>query len=178
MNELIEKMEITEEQKNELKAKFKEFLQELNSVKSELTERDTQLKELSKKNKDNEDLVKQIEELQSKNKEEQEKHTQVLEEIKLENAINLELLSSGALDTRTFNSLLKKENIKFKDNKLEGLKEQLNDLKTTHKYLFKEEKTEQFKGFVPSKNADNTNKPSNSNGIMSYEDFLKSENNN
>lgn len=178
MNELIEKMEITEEQKNELKVKFKEFEQELNSLKSELTERDTQLKELSKKNKDNEDLVKQIEELQSKNKEEQEKHTQVLEEIKLENAINLELLSNGALDTRTFNSLLKKENIKFKDNKLEGLQEQLNNLKTTHKYLFKEEKAETFKGFVPSKNADNTNKPSNSNGIMSYEDFLKSENNN
>lgn len=178
MNELIEKMEITEEQKNELKVKFKEFEQELNSLKSELTERDTQLKELSKKNKDNEDLVKQIEELQSKNKEEQEKHTQVLEEIKLENAINLELLSSGALDTRTFNSLLNKENIKFKDNKLEGLKEQLNDLKTTHKYLFKEEKVETLKGFVPSKNADNTNKQSNSNGIMSYEDFLKSENNN
>lgn len=134
------------------KARFDEVNNANKNLKEQLTERDSQLEELKKNNKDNKELQETIQKLQEDNKNLTEKHNNELSKIKLDNAIEIALKDSNALNSKAVKALLDLEKVEFKEEKLVGLVEQIEALKTAEdsKMLFKstEQKTT-FTGVQP-----------------------------
>lgn len=109
--------------------RFKEVNDEKNELKNQLSNRDTQLKELAKITKDNEKLNSKIKELQESNKNAQTEYENKLASLRLDNGIELALTQNGALNNKAEKALLNLENIKYENDKLVWLYEQLKALK-------------------------------------------------
>lgn len=96
----------------------------------------TQLEELSKNNKDNQELIKQIEQLQLSNTQASEK----MQKMEFDYALDLSLSSVKAKDNKLLRALLDMDSIKYQEGKINGLEGQIEAIKSTHGYLFEEEK--------------------------------------
>lgn len=96
--------------------RFKEVNDEKNELKNQLSNRDTQLKELSKITKDNEELNSKIKELQESNKNAQTEYENKLASLRLDNGIELALTQNGALNNKDAKALLNLENIKYEND--------------------------------------------------------------
>lgn len=149
-------------------SRFKEVIDEKNELKSELSNRDNQLEELAKITKDNEELNSKVKELQQINENAKTEYENKLASLRLDNAIELALTQSGALNNTATKALLSLENIKFENDKIVGLDEQLASIKQTDAYLFKQTTPS---GFSP-KIADD-NKPNSNGGFKTYEQILE-----
>lgn len=68
-------------------------------------------------------------------------HQSEINEIKYNVALEKELTAAGAKDVKLVKTVLDTDKIKFKDGKLEGLSEQLESIKESYDYLFKQEDT-------------------------------------
>ena len=93
------------------------------------------MKELAKITKDNEELNSKIKELQESNKNAQTEYENKLASLRLDNGIELALTQNGALNNKAAKALLNLENIKYENDKLVWLYEQLKALKESNAYL-------------------------------------------
>lgn len=129
--------------------RFNEVIAEKNEYKEQLTERDKQLTELNKSVKDNKELSDKIKELQEINTQNEKNYNEKLTQMKLDSQIELELTKMGAKDNIPVKALLSRDTIKFENNKVVGLEEQLKALKESHSYMFNSEEPTNPSGFTP-----------------------------
>lgn len=104
------------------------------TIKKNLNTAETTLKgyegvDIAEITKERDDLKKQIKTLQEDN-------AKALYEVKLEHAIGAELTKAGARNSKAVKALLDMEGVKLEDDKLIGITEQLEKLKTDSGYLF------------------------------------------
>lgn len=131
------------------KNRFNEVNELKNNLQEQLTERDNQLKELSKSVKGNEDLLLQIKELQNANKETTETYEKKIRDLRLDNEIKLKLKESKAIyEDLLIEKFDRDKLIINEDGTVEGLDEQLAALQTTYKGMFGEK---QIGGHVPNR---------------------------
>lgn len=106
-------------------------------LKKDIKERDKALEELQSKNKDNADLSKELADLQATYTDLKNKSKQEIENLKRDNAIAAALAEAKAKDPALVAKSLDLDLIKLNtDGTVAGLKEQVEQLKTTHAYLF------------------------------------------
>ena len=129
----------------ELKAKSDELInsktEELKkaneSLKSQIAERDKDLKTLKKQAGDNEELTNHYKELQSKYKQDTENLTKELQQTKLNSAIDSALGKAKVRNSKAAKALLNMDDVKLNDKgEVEGLDNQISSLQKTDGYLF------------------------------------------
>lgn len=131
---------------------------ELEAEKNQLTESQKtlakQLEEVKKNSGDNAELKKQIEEMQNINKAKEKEYTDNLVKIKLDNTIEIALMSSGAKNSKAVKALLNLEKaVLGEDGKITGLEEQIKALKTAEDSSFLFAETPKVKGANPAGNS-------------------------
>ena len=147
------------------KTRFNELNEKYKAMKEDLTKRDTQIEELKKSAKGNEDLQKQIEALQLENK-----------NTKISNAVEKALMGARAKNVTAVKALLKDlDKAEFADDgSIKGLEEQIKTLKADKStdFLFESEvaKKPSIKGATPADPRDA--KPVVDESKMSYNDFV------
>nr|DAK25646.1 MAG TPA: minor structural protein [Caudoviricetes sp.]DAY18052.1 MAG TPA: minor structural protein [Caudoviricetes sp.] len=122
------------------KARFDEVNNAKKQTEKDLSERDKQLEILKNSTGDIETLKQTIETLQNENKASKEQYEANISKIKLDNAIDNALGNAKAKNSRAVRALLDMEKIKFENETLSGLDEQLKALKEAEdsKFLFEE----------------------------------------
>lgn len=158
--EFLKDMKLTDEQidaimaengkdVNGLKEQVNSLTTEKDGLQSQLTERDTQLKDLKGKVKDSDELTAEIDQLQKANKEAKEKYEADLTAQQKSFLVDKALNSAGARNAKAVSSLLDLDSVEVKDGQLTGLDDQLKSLRDSDSYLFKEQQKEsQPKGGV------------------------------
>ena len=112
---------------------------ELDGLKTQLTERDKQFKELQASTGDNATLKEQLTALEAANKEQKAVFEQQMQDLRFQAALNTELLKADVVDADLVGVKLDKSKIKLNDDgTLAGLSEQLDGLKTSYSFLFKQ----------------------------------------
>lgn len=149
---------IAGESKKELEGYIeKSKYSELEAEKNQLTESQKtlakQLEEVKKNSGDNAELKKQIEEMQNTNKAKEKEYKDNLAKIKLDNAVEIALMSSGAKNSKAVKALLNLEKaVLGEDGKITGLEEQIKALKTAEDSSFLFAETPKVKGANPAGN--------------------------
>lgn len=119
-------------------------------LEGQIKERDKQLSDLSKNNKDNKELTKQLEQLQLSNKKTKEDYENKIASIQFDYALEGTLNSAKCKNNKALKALLNLDEVKYQDGKLEGLETQLEVLKKEASYLFEaEQQTPSGSGFNP-----------------------------
>ncbi len=137
------------------KARFDEVNNEKKALEKTLSERDEQLETLKKSTGNVEEMKKQIADLQAENKTKDEAHAAEMAKLKLDNAVDTALTAAGAKNIKAVRALLDSSGLKLgEDGKPEGLTAQLEALKKSDGYLFKESEAPSFKGFQPGASGD------------------------
>lgn len=137
--------------------RMNEVSEENKTLKQTISDRDKQLNDLKKSDGDSAELKKQIEDLQKQNAEEKAAHEKEMAQLKLDNAIETALTAAGVKNNKALKALLDTEKIKLDDSgKLIGLSEQLEAVRKTDGYLFKENNGTApiMKGFQPGASSD------------------------
>lgn len=133
---------------------------ELDGLKSQLAERDKQLKELQSGAGDNAALKEQLAALEAANKEQKAAFEQQMQDLRFQTALETELLKADVVDTDLVNVKLDKTKIKLNDDgTLAGLSEQLDGLKTSYGFLFKQQQTPIITGAEPANKTKSVDKP-------------------
>lgn len=131
------------------KSRFDEVNEAKKELEKQISDRDKQLKDLSIKAQGNEELTKQIEQLQLSNKQTVKDYEDRIAKMQFENALEGALTNAKCKNTKALKALLDIDNIKYQDDKLEGLEEQLKALKESDSYLFDIETQQGGSGFNP-----------------------------
>ena len=144
------------------KARFDEVNNSKKQAEKDLSERDMQLETLKNSTGDIETLKNTIKQLQDENKASKEQYEANISKIKLENAIDNALGNAKAKNSKAVRALLDMEKIKFENDNLSGLDEQLKALKEAEdsKFLFEEIKEPtkpSFSGVEPGASTGETN---------------------
>ena len=144
------------------KARFDEVNNAKKQAEKDLSERDMQLETLKNSTGDIETLKNTIKQLQDENKASKEQYEANISKIKLDNAIDNALGNAKAKNSRAVRALLDMEKIKFENETLSGLDEQLKALKEAEdsKFLFEEIKEPakpSFSGVEPGASTGETN---------------------
>ena len=144
------------------KARFDEVNNAKKQAEKDLSERDKQLETLKNSTGDVETLKNTIKQLQDENKASKEQYEANISKIKLDNAIDNALGNAKAKNSRAVKALLDMEKIKFENEALSGLDEQLKALKEAEdsKFLFEEIKEPakpSFSGVEPGASTGETN---------------------
>lgn len=164
--EQLKALGVTEELAIKIAEEFKKDLEgyiekskysELEAEKNQLTESQKtlakQLEEVKKNSGDNAELKKQIEEMQNTNKAKEKEYKDNLAKIKLDNAVEIALMSSGAKNSKAVKALLNLEKaVLGEDGKITGLEEQIKALKTAEDSSFLFAETPKVKGANPAGN--------------------------
>ena len=153
IEELLKKLGIAQENQTVATAAIKEFLDgafipksrfnEINERNKDLTaqiaDRDKQLTDLKKAAGDNETLKAQIADLQKTNKEQKEAADARIKTLQLDSAIKL-AIGDTAQDVDIVTGLIKRDALVLgEDGKVSGLKEQVEALRKTKPFLFKQD---------------------------------------
>ena len=136
------------------KVRFDEVNNAKKQAEKDLSERDKQLETLKNSTGDVETLKNTIKQLQDENKASKEQYEANISKIKLDNAIDNALGNAKAKNSRAVRALLDMGKIKFENETLSGLDEQLKALKEAEdsKFLFEEIKESakpSFSGLEP-----------------------------
>jgi|SRR5690625_141097 len=123
---------------NSTKEELETVTTERDNLKEQLDDRDTQLANLKKEVKDNEELTNRITDLENENKEQKEQFETKLKDNAITNAIKL-ALAGKVHDEELAASLIDKEKLVIDGDKIVGLDEQVEGLKESKSFLFKEE---------------------------------------
>lgn len=136
---------------NTAKTECEALKQQLETMKQQISERDTQLEKLKENTGENKTLQQQIIDLQAENKTTKEKYEADLKELQLSSAIKL-AIGSSAQDGEIVASLFDRSKLILgEDGTVSGLEEQLNSIKKEKAFLFKEEQpTTTLKGGKPA----------------------------
>lgn len=115
-----------------------EAKEEVKSYKSRVDEQNGQLEDLQKRVKSGEDLAQTIEALKQDNKEKDAQHDKAMQQLKMEYEIDKVLNEAGSRNTNIVKKSLDLDSINLNDKgELIGLQDQLNSLKESDGYLFK-----------------------------------------
>ncbi|MGF0095012.1 phage scaffolding protein [Peptoniphilus sp. SGI.035] len=138
--------------------RYKEVKDNLDSLNEDIKKRDKQIEGLKKHTGNKEELEAEINKLKEENKKDREAAEGKLSAIRKDNAITEYLYGQKVNNISVVRKLLDADNIKYEDNKLIGIDEQLKTLKEdeTLKSLFKETK---MTGANPRIPGDNPEKP-------------------
>ena len=144
------------------KARFDEVNNAKKQAEKDLSDRDKQLETLKNSTGDVETLKNTIKQLQDENKASKEQYEANISKIKLDNAIDNALGNAKAKNSKAVRALLDMEKIKFENDNLSGLDEQLKVLKEAEdsKFLFEEIKEPakpSFSGVEPGASTGETN---------------------
>lgn len=139
------------------KYRYDEVATERDELKSQLKDRDDQLKNLSQNAEANEALKNEIDDLKKKNKEAEKEYEAKVEKIKKDNAIDNYLHNADVKNVGVVKKLLDLESVEFKDDKLNGLDEQLENLRQDESLnsLFNHSNSQGFKPFGNEPNRGN-----------------------
>ncbi|WP_071131359.1 phage scaffolding protein [Enterococcus timonensis] len=143
----LKKLGLTDEQIEAVITSHGQTVQSLNSqiatlqqseteIKSQLSDRDKDLKKLQKDNGDNEAFKTQITDLQQQYKDLEKSSAEKLTSIQRNAALDQVLSGSKAKNPKAVTALLDQEKIVFKDGELSGVKEQIEALQKSDAYLF------------------------------------------
>lgn len=132
------------------KTKFDEATTAKANLETQIKERDKQLETLKKTTGDKEKLESTIKQLQEENKSSKTKYEQDLKNLRIDSAVKLKL-SNTAQDVDIVASLIDKTKlIVGDDGSVTGLDEQINPLKTSKPFLFKDVKLQKNKNYEPA----------------------------
>lgn len=109
---------------------------ERDNLKTQLTDRDTQLTDLGKKVKDNEELTAEIDRLKTDNQTATTELQEKLDKQAFDFSLEKALASAKARNTKSVIANLDLESIKLDGDKLLGLDDQLKALQESDAYLF------------------------------------------
>lgn len=123
------KLENIDERYNKLKTQKTE-------LETQLKDRDVQLTELSKNNKDNNELLTQIKDLQALNKQTATDYESKINKMQFDYALDGALSSAKCKNNKALKALLDMDSIKYQEGKLDGLDGQLETLQKDAGYLF------------------------------------------
>lgn len=118
------------------KSRFDQVNQAKKELEVQLKERDTQLADLSKNNKDNESLLNQIKDLQALNKQTTADYENKINQIQFDYALDGALTNAKSKNNKALKALLDMNSIKYQEGKFEGLQEQIEALQKDASYLF------------------------------------------
>ncbi|MBS5934936.1 MAG: phage scaffolding protein [Clostridiales bacterium] len=121
------------------KSDYDSVKSERDQYKKDVKKRDKDLEAIQDKVKDNEELSKEIDDLKEKNKVDAEKYSKELEKIQFENVLEKKLGSYNPQNVSILKKALDFSKITRDGNNFIGLEEQINALKESDKYLFKED---------------------------------------
>lgn len=122
------------------KAKFDETTTAKSNLEMQIKERDKQLETLKKTAGDKEKLESTIQQLQEENKSSKTKYEQDLKNLRIDSAVKLKLTNT-AQDVDIVASLIDKTKLIVSDDgTVAGLDEQINPLKQSKPFLFKDGK--------------------------------------
>lgn len=154
------------------KTRLDEVIAERDTLKTQVADRDKQLKELEKAAGDNKTLKEQIEKLQNENKTVAEKYAKDLHNLQVNNAVELAITSYKGKNSKAIKALLDLEKAEMKEGKILGLDEQLKKLQETEAYLFEAVKDNNTPaGFTPA--AGNSNSQGGaSSGVKTYSEMM------
>ncbi len=122
------------------KGKFSDLNTENKTLKTQLGERDTQLRDLQTAAKGNEELTTKIAAMEAANKETTEKHSAALLQARIDAAIDVALLKANALNPKAVRPFISTEGLELNaDGSVKGLDDQLKTLTSGEdtKFLFK-----------------------------------------
>lgn len=132
------------------KTKFDEATTAKANLETQIKERDKQLETLKKTTGDKEKLESTIKQLQEENKSSKTKYEQDLKNLRIDSAVKLKL-SNTAQDVDIVASLIDKTKLIVSDDgTVTGLDEQINPLKTSKPFLFKDVKLQKNKNYEPA----------------------------
>lgn len=163
--EQLQALNLTEEQINAIiedygknyvsKAQFNEKNDAYKQAKQEIENLTTDINNLSEANKANEALQSQIKELQDAATQREADYKESIKTLKIDTAITKALSKSGAMNETILTGLLDRTKIAIgEDNTITGIQEQINALKESDPYLFKQDS---IKGVVPGDATPKTN---------------------
>lgn len=118
------------------KSRFDQVNQAKKDLEVQLKDRDTQLADLSKNNKDNEALLNQIKDLQALNKQTTTDYENKINQMQFDYALDGALTNAKSKNNKALKALLDMNSIKYQEGKLEGLQEQIEALQKDASYLF------------------------------------------
>lgn len=118
------------------KTRFNEKVQEVNTLKQDLQDRDTQLETLKTNAGDNQKLKDDIAALQKQNEDAKAEYEAQIAGLQLEAALDTSLLTAKARNPVAVKALLDMDTIKLDNGQLLGLSEQLEKLQESDGYLF------------------------------------------
>lgn len=132
------------------KTKFDEAAAAKSNLETQIKERDKQLETLKKTAGDKEKLEATIKQLQEDNKSAKTKYETDLKNLRIDSAVKLKL-SGTAQDVDIVASLIDKTKLIVSDDgTVTGLDEQINPLKTSKPFLFKDVKLQKNKNYEPA----------------------------
>lgn len=131
---------------NGLKEQVDTLTAERDSFKKQVNESNKQLDDLKNKVKDNEDAQKQIADLQKQLKDSESNAQAELLAVKKNNAINNALRDAHVRDNKAIMPFLDTDAIKYNDDGLTGLKDQIEELQNNKAFLFEQPKPEKQPG--------------------------------
>lgn len=163
--EQLQTLNLTDEQINAIiedygknyvsKAQFNEKNDAYKQAKQEIENLTNDISTLSEANKANEALQSQIKELQDAATQREADYNENIKNMKIDTAITKALSKSGAMNETILTGLLDRTKIAIgEDNTITGIQEQINALKESDPYLFKQDS---IKGVVPGDATPKTN---------------------
>lgn len=150
-------LKVAGESKKELegyveRAKYLELETEKNQLAESNKSLIKNLEEVKKNVGDNEELKKQISDMQETQKAKDKEYAENIAKIRLDNALDIALMSAGAKNNKAVKALLNLDGAKIgEDGKVVGLDEQLKVLKSAADSSFLFEVTQTPKGGNPEK---------------------------
>jgi hypothetical protein len=121
------------------KNKFNEVNEAKRGLETQITERDTQLKDLKKTAGASEDLKVQIEKLQKDNTDQKTAYDTQIQNMKIDGIVNSALLSSKAKNAQAVKALLKMEKYELDGDKVKGLDDAIAAAKKDNAWAFEDE---------------------------------------
>lgn len=118
------------------KAVFNEKNSEVNRLKTEITNRDTQIEQIKNESKDSATLQATINQLQQENETAKANYEKEIEGLKLTSALDAQLTAAKARNPEIVKNVLNMDTIKLDNGQILGLAEQLDKLRETDSYLF------------------------------------------
>lgn len=118
------------------KSRLDDKITEVNDLKQQISDRDTQLKDLQTKAAGNADLQTEITRLQQENEQVKTEYEGKLQQKDYDFALTEALRTAKAKNPTAVKALLNLETIKLVNGQLVGFDEQITPLKTSDDYLF------------------------------------------
>lgn len=130
------KVYITKEQN--IEERYSKVKNQKSELDKQLADRDKQIEELMKNNSSNTELLNQLEALKQENLNSKNEYESKISKLEFNYALDKALLGAKCRNTTALKALLRLDDIKMNEGKLEGLEEQLETLRENDGYLFEE----------------------------------------